>query len=220
VARSAFAFAGQKCSSNSRVYVDRHVLSQFLDALSERARAMRIGRPEHEATMVGPVIGEKSVARYEAAIHAVTEAGGTVVCGGNRLAEGELGRGCFVSPAVVIGLERDHRLLRDELFVPLTVVTPVDSLDEAIGLANETDYGLTAGLYSSDDKEISEFLDQMQAGVLYLNRPHGATTGARVGLQTFGGWKASGSTGKNAYGPYYLHNFIREQSRTFGGSSR
>ena len=97
--------------------------------------------------------------------------------------------------------------------MPFVVVAPVDSVDEALTLANDTEYGLTAGFYSEDEAEVDEFLSRIQAGVVYVNRRAGATTGAWPGINSFGGWKASGSTGRGTGGPYYVQQFMREQSR-------
>jgi 1-pyrroline-5-carboxylate dehydrogenase len=124
-----------------------------------------------------------------------------------------MARGNFVAPTVV-EVPKDHRLFKDELFVPLVAVAPVDSLDEGIRLSNDSEYGLTAGMYSEDDAEIQEWLDRIQAGVVYVNRRAGATTGAWPGVQPFGGWKGSGTTGKAGGGPYYVTQYMREQSRT------
>jgi 1-pyrroline-5-carboxylate dehydrogenase len=89
-----------------------------------------------------------------------------------------------------------------------------DELDDAITKANDTEYGLTAGLFSEDRAEIDEWLDRIQAGVVYVNRRAGSTTGAWPGVQPFGGWKGSGTTGKAGGGPYYVLQYLREQSRT------
>src|SRR6185312_7318399 len=125
--------------------------------------------------------------------------------------------GHFVAPTVVAGLPAGHRLTRDELFVPFVTVTPVDSFDAALAEANAVDYGLTAGVFSQDRGELDRFLDEIEAGVVYVNRRAGATTGAWPGTQTFCGWKSSGATGKGGLGPYYLPQFMREQSRTIVG---
>ncbi|MGZ5384287.1 MAG: aldehyde dehydrogenase family protein, partial [Acidimicrobiia bacterium] len=93
-------------------------------------------------------------------------------------------------------------------------VDEVSDLDEALGLANDTEYGLTAGFYSEDPDEVERFLDRIEAGVVYINRRAGATTGAWPGVQPFGGWKGSGTSGKAGGGPYYLTQYLREQSRT------
>ena len=94
----------------------------------------------------------------------------------------------------------------------------VASLDEALHWANRTEYGLTAGIFSREEDEIQEFLDRVEAGVVYVNRRAGATTGAWPGIQSFGGWKGSGSSGKSGLGPYYVMQFMREQSQTVMGS--
>jgi 1-pyrroline-5-carboxylate dehydrogenase len=99
------------------------------------------------------------------------------------------------------------------MFVPITLVHPVSSLEEAMKMANDVDYGLTAGFYGSA-KETAWFFDNIQAGVTYANRPQGATTGAWPGFQPFGGWKGSGSTGKNSGGHYYLPLYLHEQIHT------
>jgi 1-pyrroline-5-carboxylate dehydrogenase len=98
--------------------------------------------------------------------------------------------------------------------VPFVAVAPVKSLDEALKLANKTEYGLTAGFYSEDEREREKFLDGIQAGVVYVNRKAGATTGAWPGMQPFGGWKGSGTTGKAGGGLHYVQQYLREQSQT------
>jgi len=99
------------------------------------------------------------------------------------------------------------------MFLPILLVAGVDSLEEAMRLTSDTDYGLTAGFYGSK-KEVAWFFDNIQVGVGYANRPQGATAGAWPGYQPFGGWKASGSTGKSGGGLYYLPLYMREQSQT------
>jgi hypothetical protein len=101
--------------------------------------------------------------------------------------------------------------------IRIVTVTRVASFDEALAEANAPAYGLTAGVFSEDQAELDRFLDEIQAGVIYVNRRAGATTGAWPGTQTFCGWKSSGSTGKGGLGPYYLAQFMREQSRTVVG---
>jgi 1-pyrroline-5-carboxylate dehydrogenase len=136
-----------------------------------------------------------------------------VLTGSEALPEGTP-KGWFVRPAIVDQLPLDHRLFSEELFVPLLAVGKVESLDNALELANRTEYGLTAGVFSEDPEEVDRFFDGIEAGVTYANRPTGATTGAWPGVQSFCGWKASGSTGKGGCGPWYVQQFLREQSRT------
>ena len=99
------------------------------------------------------------------------------------------------------------------MFLPILMVARVKDLQEALRLANATPLGLTAGCYGSDE-EVRIFLDEIKAGVTYVNRPQGATTGAWPGYQAFGGWKGSGSTGKAGLSMYYVAQFLREQSHT------
>jgi 1-pyrroline-5-carboxylate dehydrogenase len=209
VARAAFGLSGQKCSACSRAIVDRSVHDDFLERLARFTSDLAMGEPAERSMFVGPVVNEGSVARFEEAV-ADARRDGRVVSGGGRPER----PGLFVEPTVVAGLPRGHRLERNELFLPFVTVSAVGSLDEAIEEANAPAYGLTAGIFSEDEEEQERFLDGIQAGVVYVNRRAGATTGAWPGTQTFCGWKSSGSTGKGGLGPWYLPQFMREQSRT------
>lgn len=174
---------------------------------------MKVGDPRDRESFLGPLIDRAAVDKYE---EAVVEARreGRILAGGEVLSEGLLDRGYFVSPTIVTGLPVDHRLIREELFLPFLCLAEVESLDEALDQANRTEYGLTAGIFSEDHAEIEYFFDRIEAGVTYANRRSGATTGAWPGVNPFCGWKASGSTGKGVCGPYYVSQFLREQSRT------
>jgi 1-pyrroline-5-carboxylate dehydrogenase len=211
--RSAFGAQGQKCSACSRVYVAADVCDRFVEELVEKTRKIKIGNPLERDVWMGPVINEAAVKTYERAIEEAKRDGGRVLTGGRRMAEEPFRHGFFLEPTVIDGLPNNHRLFTDELFVPITVVGKVTSFDEAIRLANKTEYGLTAGIFSGDEDEIANFFDEVQAGVVYANRQAGATTGAWPGINPFGGWKASGSSGRGAGGPYYVQQFLKEQSR-------
>jgi 1-pyrroline-5-carboxylate dehydrogenase len=137
---------------------------------------------------------------------------GELLCGGTTPDQGEMAKGCFCAPTLAAGVPLDHPLWREEMFLPVALLAPVNDLAEALALAGDTNYGLTAGFYGSD-QEAERFFDQTEAGVCYANRPAGATTGAWPGMQPFGGCKASGATGKNAGGPHYLQLYMREQVR-------
>jgi 1-pyrroline-5-carboxylate dehydrogenase len=212
VMRSAFSLQNQKCSATSRVYVQRDVMAPFLERLMEKTRAIRIGDPSERDVFFGPVINQRAVERFERAVaQARTE--GTVLLGGERLKGGVLDRGYFVAPTLV-RLPLESTLYREELFVPILAIGEVASLDQAIAETNRSEYGLTAGIFSGDQTEIARFFDEVEAGVCYANKRSGATTGAWPGAQPFCGWKGSGSTGKGGCGPYYVAQFMREQSRT------
>jgi 1-pyrroline-5-carboxylate dehydrogenase len=158
------------------------------------------------------VINSSAVETYEEAASEAKK-NGKVIAGGERIKVGDLARGNFVEPTVA-EVPLDSWIWKKELFVPFVAVSPVDSLDEALKLANDTEYGLTAGMYSEDQGEVDRFLSEIEAGVVYVNRRAGSTTGAWPGAQPFGGWKGSGTTGKASGGPYYVTQYMREQSRT------
>jgi 1-pyrroline-5-carboxylate dehydrogenase len=213
VVRSAFGLQGQKCSACSRVYVHEAVKAPFLERLLARTAAITIGDPSRDGVFLGPVIHERAYRNFER-YAALAAQDGQVLAGGKTLREGELVHGFFVAPTVVDGLPKEHALFREEMFLPFACVASVASLDEALRWANRTEYGLTAGLFSREPAEIQAFLDRIEAGVVYVNRRAGATTGAWPGVQPFGGWKGSGSSGKASGGLYYVQQFMREQSRT------
>ena len=211
-ARSAFSLSGQKCSALSRIYVARSRHEEFLGKLIERARKIVVGDPIHPGVYLGPVINAAAVVRYEKAASEV-RADGTLHFGGKRLNEGDLAHGYFVAPTIAT-VPRGHRIAKEELFLPFVIVESFDTFDEAVTLANDVDYGLTGGIFSSDAEEVESYMARAEAGVLYANRKTGATTGAWPGVQSFCGWKGSGSTGKGGCGPFYVAQFAREQSQT------
>ncbi len=213
VMRAAFGLSGQKCSANSRVYVESPVFDEFLGLLTERADQIQLGDPRDRETFLGPVIDQEAVDRFRSAVDAVKESGGEVLAGGEVVTEGDLERGNFVQPTVVTAPE-DTWIWEKELFVPFVAVTPVDSLDEGIDKANDTIFGLTAGVFAGSDEEVEHFFQRIQAGVVYANRRAGSTTGAWPDIQPFGGWKGSGTSGAGSGGPWYMRSYVREQART------
>jgi 1-pyrroline-5-carboxylate dehydrogenase len=212
VMRSAFGFGGQKCSACSRVFVEREVYDDFVGRLKTKAEKIKVGNPIERDVFLGPIINEAALDTFEEAAEEARK-NGNIVTGGQRITEGDLGKGLFVEPTVVEAPD-DSWIWKKELFVPFVAVAPFDELDDAITRANDTEYGLTAGFFSEDEAEIDEWLDRIQAGVVYVNRRAGSTTGAWPGVQPFGGWKGSGTTGKAGGGPYYVMQYLREQSRT------
>lgn len=212
IGRAAFGLSGQKCSACSRAIVHEAVHDELVQQVCAFAETLKLGDPADRESFLGPVINEYAQLRFRESV-SEAERDGHVACGGGAGPEG----GWFVQPTVVAELPRGHELLRRELFLPFLTVTRVGDLDEALAEANATEYGLTAGIFSADRREIDRFLDEIEAGVVYVNRRAGSTTGAWPGAQSFCGWKSSGSTGKGGMGPYYLQQFMREQSHTVVG---
>jgi 1-pyrroline-5-carboxylate dehydrogenase len=187
-------------------------MTPFLDRLLEKVRTIRIGDPTERDVFFGPVINGQAVERFER-VAAQARQEGTVLHGGERLRGTVFDRGYFVAPTVA-RLPLESTLYQEELFVPFLAVGEVSGLDQALAETNRVEYGLTAGIFSKDQGEIARFFDEVEAGVCYANKRTGATTGAWPGAQPFCGWKGSGSTGKGGCGPYYVAQFMREQSRT------
>ncbi|MBP9144454.1 MAG: aldehyde dehydrogenase family protein [Thermoanaerobaculia bacterium] len=217
VARSAFGFGGQKCSACSRVYVERAVAQPFLDRLIRRTEAMKVGDPAAGDPALGPVIRQSALESYRRYVEEIVASGGEIVSGGQVLSSGDLACGFYAQPTIGRLPSPDHLLFSEEMFLPILLFQEVEDLAEGIARANAVPYGLTAGLFTTDEHEKQYFLERIEAGVLYVNRRSGATTGAWPGINPFGGWKASGAPGPAALGPDYLLNFLREQSRTVNG---
>jgi 1-pyrroline-5-carboxylate dehydrogenase len=212
VMKSAFGLQGQKCSACSRVYVHKKVYDKFLAKLVEKSKQILCGDPSEKDVYFGPVINAKAVKTFTEAVVSARK-NGRIILGGERLTGGVFDKGHFCAPTIA-ELPLDHEIFMRELFVPLLAVGQVDSIDQAISESNRAEYGLTAGIFTAKKEEIQKYFDEIEAGVCYANRPTGATTGAWPGVQSFCGWKGSGSTGKGGCGPYYVTQFMREQSRT------
>lgn len=212
IVRSAFGLQGQKCSANSRVYLEETIYDEVLERIAVDTRKLVIGDPGNRETDLGPVISEEPYRHYQKYMRELSDVG-TLVTGGNILTTNEHGRGFFVEPTVAANVPLEHPLWKKELFLPITLIHKVQNLEQALVLANDLNYGLTAGFYGSE-AEAELFFDASEAGVNYVNRPQGSTTGAWPSFQPFGGWKSSGSSGVGAGGTHYLQRYMREQIRT------
>jgi 1-pyrroline-5-carboxylate dehydrogenase len=213
VIRGAFGYGGQKCSATSRLLLAREIKDVFIKMLLERLPSFKVGDPTSRDTFLGPVINNAAYEKYLKYVD-LARREGRILYGGRAIRDGGLEHGYYVEPTVVDEVPLESEIWREELFVPILAVRAFETLEEAIDMANKSEYGLTAGIFTSDLREIEVFFEKIEAGVCYANRTVGSTTGAMVGVQSFGGWKRSGSTGKGAGGPYYLYQFMREQSRS------
>ena len=213
VLKATFGYSGQKCSACSRVYIHKKVRDEFLRRLVEKTKNLPIGNPLDSNTFVGPLANEDAYRKYQKYIRAA-EKDGKVLVGGSIKKDDDLKHGYYVEPTIIVGLPKKHQLFREEMFVPILCAADYEKFDDAIKLANDTEYGLTAGIFTRKQEEVQKFLDCIEAGVVYVNRQASATTGAMVGCQPFGGWKNSGTRGKGTGGSHYLTEFMREQSQT------
>jgi 1-pyrroline-5-carboxylate dehydrogenase len=204
VAAAAFGFQGQKCSACSRAIVLDSVYEPFLAKLTEKVKAIRVGDPADAATQFGPVV---SKSQYEKVLEYcdVARNEGTVVLGGKAV-DGR--KGWFVEPTVVRDVSPDARLAQEEVFGPVLAVIRAKDWDDAIQIANGTEFGLTGAVYSDDPEHLEDARRRFHVGNLYLNRK---CTGALVGAQPFGGYNMSGTCSK-AGGPDYLGLFLQQKS--------
>ncbi len=209
VMRSAFGLTGQKCSACSRVYVHKDVKEAFTNKLVELTKQINVGDPTQKEVYMGPIINEEAYNAYQKYISDI-QGQGDILTGGKTLDKS----GYYVAPTIVDNLLADHYLWKHEMFAPVVAIQAYEDADAAMAEANAITFGLTAGYFSEDDAEVEWFLDNIQAGVLYVNRSTGATTGAWPGYQSFGGWKGSTGTGKAAGSFYYLQQYMHEQSQT------
>src|SRR3954469_9360385 len=195
---SAFGYQGQKCSACSRLIVLEENYERVVNRLVEAAASLRVGNPETAGITVGPVIDETAYRR----IIQIIEAGkseATLAYQGKAPAEG-----FFIPPTIFTGVKPQMGLAREEIFGPVLSVMKVRDLDEAIRVANDTDYALTAGFFSRSPANIERVKAELVAGNVYINR---SCTGAVVGRHPFGGFKMSGG-GTKAGGADYLLNFV------------
>ncbi|MCB9139116.1 MAG: aldehyde dehydrogenase family protein [Caldilineaceae bacterium] len=216
VMRAAFGLDGQKCSACSRVYIEEPVYAEFRARLLDKTEGILVGDPAEREPFMGTVINQRAYDRFKDVAEKASQ-DGVIVTGGKVLTEGDFAKGYYVTPTIIEGLPEDHELVRNELFLPVVHLTPVASLEEGMAFANDTVYGLTAGFFSENAEEVDWFYDNIQAGTTYSNRAAGATTGAWPGIQAFGGWKASGVSGKAIGSFYTLPLYMHEQSRTVIG---
>ena len=187
VARGAFLSAGQKCTATSRVIIEEPVLREFQDRLTALARNWKLGDPLEEDTKVGPLVSSDQMQTVLDYIQIGSKEGGRVLTGGGKAKD--LGDGYYVQPTVITGLSRESRVAREEIFGPVVAILPARSYEEAVMLANDTPFGLTASLFTNDLTKALRFVNDIRVGVVKINQES-------AGLEfqvPFGGAKESSS---------------------------
>ena len=192
-----------KCSAASRAIVDASVYDRFLDLVAEKTSRLRVGDPVDSVVDVGPVINARARERILDAIES-GRAEGRLISGGGV----PPGEGYFVDPTVIADVDPASSLAQDEVFGPVLAVIRARDFDDALAIANGTDFGLTGAVYTRDPARIARAEDDFFVGNLYVNRK---CTGALVGVHPFGGFNLSGTDSK-AGGPDYLLQFLQAKS--------
>jgi alpha-ketoglutaric semialdehyde dehydrogenase len=191
---SAFGTSGQRCTAASRVIVHQAVYRDLLDKLVAKARQLTLGDGLDESTDVGPVISDSQLERIHAYIPVGEREGAEVVIGGKVVAGGAFGKGFYHEPTIFAGVTPEMRVAREEIFGPVTSVIPVQSLDQAIEVVNQSEYGLSASIYTQDVNRAFRAMRDVDTGILYVNA---GTIGAEIQLP-FGGTKATGNGHREA----------------------
>jgi len=203
VAVSAFGFQGQKCSACSRAIVDASVYDEFVEKLKKRVEKIAVGDPTDPANYMGPVVNEAALASISSYIEKGKREG-RLIHGGKRVGE----RGFFLEPTVIADVAPDATIAQEEIFGPVLAVIKARDFDDAMTIANNTEFGLTGSLYSKDEKKIARAREDFFVGNLYFNRK---STGAMVGAHPFGGFNMSGTDSK-AGGRDYLLLFLQAKT--------
>jgi aminomuconate-semialdehyde/2-hydroxymuconate-6-semialdehyde dehydrogenase len=182
--RSSFINQGEVCLCGSRIYVERTAYDEFLEKFVEASKDLKVGQPFDPETKVGALVSEEHYNKVKSYIEIAKEEGGTFLLGGNTLFEDE---GYFIEPTIITGLGKDSRCVREEIFGPVVTVIPFDTEEEVLEQVNDTHYGLSASVWTSDAKRAVRFSSQVEAGMVWVN-----TWFLRDLRTPFGGMKHSG----------------------------
>ncbi|MGH7443895.1 MAG: aldehyde dehydrogenase family protein, partial [Longimicrobiales bacterium] len=204
IVASAFGFQGQKCSACSRAIIVDEVYDDVLNKVVERTKQLKVGDPAAPDTFMGAVIDRNAFDKISSYIE-LGRKEGRVVLGGEV---GDADEGYFIPPTIVADVKPDARLSQEEVFGPVLAFVRASDYDDALDIANNTEFGLTGGVYSQDRERLARAREEFHVGNLYLNRK---CTGALVGVQPFGGFNMSGTDSK-AGGPDYLLLFMQGKS--------
>jgi len=201
---AAFGFQGQKCSACSRVIVDAKIYDRFIELLRTRVESITVGPAKDLSNYMGPVINKGSMEKILGYIDTARREGGRLITGGKRAP----GEGYFLEPTVIADVEPRATIAQEEIFGPVLAVIRAANFDQAIEIANNTEFGLTGAVYTRNKKKLAKAHRDFFCGNLYLNRK---CTGAMVGAHPFGGFNMSGTDSK-AGGQDYLGLFLQAKS--------
>ncbi len=182
-----FLNTGQACISPNRIFVHRNILDGFLETLTGRVAAMKAGNGMEKGVTIGPLVNEAAVAKVENQVRDAVARGAQVLCGGERLTDGDLGQGHFFAPTVLTNVSPEMLIYREETFGPVAAVVPFDDDDDILAMANDTNYGLAAYIYSQNLTKVMRLFEGLEFGIIGVNDINPASAAA-----PFGGMKDSG----------------------------
>ncbi|MEX2117832.1 MAG: L-glutamate gamma-semialdehyde dehydrogenase [Bacteroidota bacterium] len=198
---SAFGFQGQKCSAASRAIVVEKVYDKFVDLVAEKTRSMKVGAAENPANALGPVINKNAMQKILSYIEKGVREGGRLIAGGKPAGE----NGHFIEPTIIADVDPKATIAQEEIFGPVLAIIKAKDFDHALEIANNTEFGLTGGVWTKNRKKIEKAKQVFHVGNFYINRK---ITGAFVGVHPFGGFNMSGTDSK-AGGRDYLLLFMQ-----------
>jgi 1-pyrroline-5-carboxylate dehydrogenase len=201
---SAFGFQGQKCSAASRAIVVESIYDKFLDLLTSKIEKLKVGLSDNPTNYMGPVVNKTSEEKILSYIHKGIAEGGRLMCGGRKA----VGDGYFIQPTVIADVAPTATIAQEEIFGPVLAVIKAKNYDHALEIANNTEFGLTGGVWTENRKKIEKAKKIFHVGNFYVNRK---ITGALVGVHPFGGFNMSGTDSK-AGGRDYLLLFMQAKS--------
>ncbi|KGP00751.1 aldehyde dehydrogenase [Alcaligenes faecalis] len=182
-----FSSSGQACIAGARLFVHANVYEAFMQRLVAKTQALRVGHPEHAATQVGPLIDEKHLSSVDAYVRRAEQEGGQIVVGGHRLTEGDLAQGNYYAPTIITGLGNRASVCQEEIFGPVLVVLPFEDEHDLLQQANDSVYGLAAGLWTENYRKAWQLARALDVGTVWIN------TYKKFSISTpFGGFKESG----------------------------
>jgi len=190
----SFGTTGQRCTATSRLVCHRDVLDKFTSALVERARKLKIGNGLDESTEMGPLINQGQLDTVLGYVEVGKKEGAKLVTGGEKLTGGDYDKGFFMQPTVFSEVTQKMRIWREEIFGPVLSVASFSTFEEAIEMANDTNYGLSASIYTRDVNKAYTAMRDVYTGIFYVNAP---TIGAETHLP-FGGTKETGNGHREA----------------------
>ena len=203
VVASAFGYQGQKCSACSRLIVDEAIYDQFVPMVVEKTKKLRVAPPDTAESQFGPVVNEKAMKKIKEYIEKGSKEG-RLVAGGNV----DPKEGFYVEPTVIADVDPHATIAQEEIFGPVLAVIKAKDFDDALRIANDTQYGLTGAVFTDNEEKLQRASEEFFVGNLYLNRK---CTGALVGVHPFGGFNMSGTDSK-AGGRDYLGLFLQAKS--------
>jgi acyl-CoA reductase-like NAD-dependent aldehyde dehydrogenase len=190
----AFGTAGQRCTAASRVIVHKSRYAEFCEKFKKMTMALKIGNGLSEENEVGPVVNKSQLESVHEYVEIGKKEGAKLLCGGNILSEGDFAKGFFHEPTVFCDVKPDMRIAQEEIFGPVTAIIPVNDFDEAIAVANGTQFGLSLSMYTRDINRAFRAIEDLESGIVYINAP---TIGAEIQLP-FGGVKQTGNGHREA----------------------